>query len=201
MVLEAFWPGDESKARASLRTTLSIVRKLLCPDGELDPLSRQAGGLSIVSEVPIWFDYREFCQQIEQGKNVEPTQPERAMECYRAAVRLYRGPFLEGIYQDWALLIREETERALAHALRRLALASLSGRQWAQAHEYAYRGLKSDPLNRKFCEMTLQALIGLKRHHDALVIFENCRQALEMELSIEPTTEMLRLRELAKIGL
>ena len=201
IVLETFWPGDESKARASLRTTLSIVRKYLCPEGELDPIVRQAGGILIKTEIPIWFDYREFCQQIEQGKAIEADRPEKAMENYRASVRLYRGHFLENFYEDWALLVREESELSYAFALRRLASARLVGQQWAEAHEYAYCGLRNDPLSSKFCEMTMEALIGMKRHQDAIKVFEECRATLESELGVEPTIEMLRFCELAKIGM
>ena len=201
-IFDLFWPGDESKARANLRTTLSIIRKLLSPESDVDPVVRQAGGLSLSGEVPVWFDYREFNTLIERARASETAErPERAVECYRAAVRLYRGPFLENVYEEWTLLIREESERAYIHALERLAGAAIANRQWAQAHEYAERGRRHDGLNTKFCETAMEALLGLERYPEVLALYQEAEAELQREMQIEPTTEMMKLRELAKLHL
>ena len=199
-LLELFWPGDESKARATLRTTLSYLRKLVCPDGAFDPLPRQANALCLSPEIPVWFDYREFDLLVQRGKSTEESSPERAMECFRSAVRLYRGPFLESVYEDWALEAREQAELAYEHCLRYLASGSLAAKNWAQAYEYAARGLRRDPLSQAFCEMTMQAQIGLQRHRDALQTYEQTRAVLQQELDAEPSIEMMRYREMAKLG-
>lgn len=200
-LLELFWPGDEQKARATLRTTLSYLRKLVCPDGSFDPLPRQASGLTLSAELPVWFDFREFTQLVRRGRELELGAPEQSMECYRSAVRLYRGPFLENVYEDWALEAREETERAYEQCLEFLSVGSLKSNNWGQAYEYASRGLRKDPLSQPFCEMTMQALLGLARHRDALSVYEQSEVALRNELGAEPSIEMLRLREMAKLGL
>jgi DNA-binding SARP family transcriptional activator len=201
-IFDLFWPGEESRARASLRTTLSILRKLLCPEGDVDPLVRQAGGLSLAGEVPVWFDYREFTALIHRGKAAAAGgRPERAVESFRAAVRLYRGPFLENVYEDWTLLIREEAELAYSHALETLAAAAVSNRQWAQAHDYAQRGWRHNSLSTRFCELTMEALIGLERYQETVVMYEEGESVLKRELEIEPTTQMVRLREIAKLKL
>lgn len=199
-LLELFWPGDESKARATMRTTLSYLRKLVSPDGELDPLPRQANALCLSPDIPVWFDYREFESLVQRGKSTAESSPERTMECFRSAVRLYRGPFLESIYEDWALEAREQAELAYEHCLGYLASGSLAVKNWGQAYEYAARGLRRDPLSLTFCEMTMQAQIGLQRHRDALATYEQCRMALLQELGAEPSIEMMRCRELAKLG-
>ena len=200
-LLELFWPGSESKARATLRTTLSYLRKLLFPDGSFDPFSRQAGGILLASELPVWFDYREFDGLVKRGGSLERSAPEQSMECYRSAVRLYRGAFLESFYEDWVVVIREQVEQSYSHCLNYLAAGSLKLQNWNQGYEYASRGLRRDPLSEAFCEMTMQALLGLRRHQDALGVYEQCRSALQQELGTEPSIEMMRFRELAKLGL
>lgn len=200
-VLELFWPGEEARARASLRTTLSYLRKLVCPGGDVDPLIRQANGLRFSEEVPVWFDHREFEALIERAKSLESSNPSRALEAFRSAVRLYRGPFLENVYDDWALEVRQAAELSYEHALRYLATANLAAKSWAQAYEYAARGLRRDPLSQPFCELTMQALLGLQRPHDALQAFEQCRALLRQELDLEPSTDMLRYREMARMHL
>ncbi len=200
-LVELFWPGDESKARASLRTNLSYLRKLLCPDGKLDPFLRQAGGLVLSDEISIWFDFREFDQLVSNGKRATANSPDRTGDCFRSAVRLYRGPFLENIYEDWALQVRDQASLAYEHCLNYLATTGLSEGNWAQAFEYATRGLRRDPLSQSFCEMTMQAQIGLQRYHDALKTFEQCESAIRLELELEPSTDMIRYRETAKLSL
>jgi two-component SAPR family response regulator len=200
-LLELFWPGDESKARATLRTTLSYLRRLLVPDGSIDPLPRQANALSLASGIPVWFDHREFEAFVQRGRSLAESHPDRAVECFRSAVRLYRGPFLENVYEDWAIQAREQAELAYESCLTFLAFRSLQARNWAQAYEYSARGLRRDPLSVAFCEMAMQAQIGLQRHREALQTYERCRLALEQELGAEPSIEMMRYREMARLGI
>ena len=200
-LLELFWPGDEQKGRATLRTTLSYLRKLVCPDGRFDPLPRQASGLTLSPELPLWFDYREFQQFVRRGRGLEASAPLEGAESYRQAVRLYRGPFLENVFEDWALEAREQAERDYEDCLSFLCSVSVKAKNWAQAYEFASRGLRKDPLSHSFCEMTMRALIGLSRQRDALSVFEQSEQTLRRELDTEPSIEMIRLREMAKLGL
>ena len=198
---ELFWPGPEEKAKASLRTALSYLRKLLVPEGVQEPFSRQAGGLALAEEVSVWFDYREFERLVKRGRSFVKNHPERTMECYRTAVKLYRGPFLENIYEEWALSLREQTEVLFEECLHFLARESVSAQNWGEALEHSSRGIRRDPLSQPFCESAMRAMLELGRHHDALQLFEQCKTALQKELDMEPSIEMIKLRELARLNL
>ncbi len=200
-ILELFWPGDEAKGRASLRTALSYLRKLIYPEHPEDPFERQASGLALSSQVSVWFDFREFGQLVRRGRELAQDNPQRALESFRAAVKLHRGPFLENVYEDWALQYREQSEQQFEESLMYLARTCLSGKQWAEAYEHSGRGLRKDPLSQPFCEVAMQALIEMGRTHEALELFERCSAALDRELQLEPSIEMLRCRELARLNL
>lgn len=197
---DTFWPGDVQRARASIRTTLSYLRKLLCPDGKLDPLLRHADAVYLAEEVPVWFDLREYDRLVKRGQSLEETATERAMECYRAAVRLYRGEFLENFYEEWVLEIRNQAELQYGHLLNRLINHASASGNWGQALEYSARGLRRDPINTDHCEVAMRSLVELRRSKDALDMFEESARALK-EDELEPTIEMLKLREMAKLGL
>lgn len=203
LLIEQFWPGDETKGRMSLRSNLYYLRKLIAPE-ELnlpDPIERRAPGLSISKEIPIWFDYWEFNSLIERGKGLTDSLPQRAIEFFRSACRLYRGPFLENIYDDWALTVREQCQADISAALQFLARQSLAIESWAEAHEHALRGLHCNELDQPFYELDMLALIKLGRQHEALRLYEQASTLLERELSLEPSIEMIRLRELAKLNI
>ncbi len=197
---ELFWPGPLNKGMASLRTAVSYLRKLLSHEQLNDPFSRQASGIGLSDQMNVWFDFREFQRFIKKGKAQVSSNADRAMDCYRSAVKLYQGPFLENIYEDWALDVREQAELAFENCLRFLAQESLAAGNWAECLEHSGRGLRRGPLDQPFCEMTMRALIELGRHHEAIQTFEQCQAVLERELDLEPSIDMIRLREMARLN-
>ncbi len=199
-LLEMFWPGDEQSGRASLRNALTHLRKLLTPNGGPELFQRTAAGLSLTRSLQVWFDYREFQSLVAQGRKALAASPQRTVECYRAAVRLHRGPFLENIYEDWALVVRQETDEALQECLRFLVEQCAAAGAWAESYEHANHALRRDDLNQPFYEMAMRALIELGRHHDALTLFDKGKSRLLSELEMEPSIEMLRLREHARLN-
>jgi two-component SAPR family response regulator len=199
-LLEHFWPGDENKGRTSLRSAMSYLRKLLSPDSPAEPFERQASGISVAKWVNVWFDYREFEQLVAQGQTHQGFNPQRAVECFRGAVKLCRGPFLENIYEDWALEVRERSEQLLESCLRFLGEQCLAAESWAEAYEHASRALRRDDLSQPFYEMAMKALIELGRHHDAITLFEQGKVRLHRELELEPSIEMMRLRQMAHLN-
>lgn len=199
-LLEMFWPGDEQSGRASLRNAMTHLRKLLTPNGGPELFQRTAAGLSLTKSLQIWFDYREFQNLVGQGKKALSASPQRTVECYRAAVRLHRGPFLENIYEDWALVVRQETDEALQECLQFLVQQCAAAGAWDESYEHATHALRRDELNQPFYEMAMRALLELGRHHDAIALFEKGKSRLLSELEMEPSIEMLRLREHARLN-
>jgi DNA-binding response OmpR family regulator len=199
-LLEIFWPGDEAKSRQSLRHAISYLRKEISRDGPCEPFERTAAGLGLSKDVSVIFDYHEFEQQIAQGKQLKTSNPARAVECFRSAAKLYRGPFLENIYEDWALEAREQAETMLSDCLTYLAEQCLASESWAEALEHSQRGIRRDNLSQPFYEMAMRALIGLGRHHEAIALFEQGRALFQRELDLEPSIEMIRLKQMALLN-
>lgn len=200
-LLETFWPGPEEKARASLRAALSYLRKVLVPDGLFDPFERKSNCLWINPELSIWYDLTEFQRLIRAGNSQKESHPDRALDSYRKAVQLYRGPFLENVYDDWALQIRTNSEQAFENAALSLAAQNLETENWAESQEFASLILRQDPCNQPVYEISMKALMGLGRHHDALNLFDHAKRVLWKELEIEPSIDLIKLRELARLNI
>lgn len=113
-LLEIFWPeADPDRGRDSLVTALSSIRGCLraagaAPNDFLNAdksIARWAGDTSV--------DAVRFAELAAREKDASAS---------RAAVRLYRGDFLEGDYDDWAVGERERLstlyETVLARAVR-----------------------------------------------------------------------------------
>ena len=47
----------------------------------------------------------------------------------------------------------------------------------------------------------MEALLGLERYPEVLALYQEAEAELQREMQIEPTTEMMKLRELAKLHL
>ena len=199
-LLETFWPGPEEKGRASLRAALSYLRKVLVPDNVFDPFERKSNGININPQLSVWYDLTEFQRLVRAGDTFTESHPERALDSYRKAVQLYRGPFLENVYDEWALQVRTQAERAFERAAHSLASQNLAAENWAESQEFASLILRQDPCNQPLYEISMKALIGLGRHHDALSLFDSAKRILWQELEIEPSIELIKQRELARLN-
>ncbi|MBI3927703.1 MAG: response regulator [Armatimonadetes bacterium] len=201
-IIEDFWPGSPEKGRRSVYSASSRLRKALRPDGETDYLLRTAQGLQLNPALPLWHDLTVFCEAIRQGDLEEAAgRVGEALALFRRAVTLYRAPFLEGCYMEWALEVRTRTERAglaAAHSATRLCLQQ--GR-YAEAVDFGLRALEWDPCFQQVYEMTMEAYLSQGRPEEAARIFEQARRVLRQELGLEPSIELMRLHQRALLSL
>ncbi|GAC1304700.1 MAG: hypothetical protein NVSMB19_15700 [Vulcanimicrobiaceae bacterium] len=111
-LIETFWPDADSKrGRDSLNTALSLLRRALRAAG-CDPRASLGATHSVVRwKARTWFDVLRLSELARTP----------AVGALDEALRLYRGDFLEGIYDDWAVALRESAandfETILARAL------------------------------------------------------------------------------------
>ncbi|MBI2264935.1 MAG: winged helix-turn-helix domain-containing protein [Armatimonadetes bacterium] len=124
-IMETFWPGDPEKAQNSLYSTLHRLRKALEKKGDgslADPVLHQGKGYGFNTDIQHSFDVEEFESSYEKGARLwESRQRGDAAAHFQRADRLYGGEFLEGVYEDWALAVRERLERKYLDVLVYLA--------------------------------------------------------------------------------
>lgn len=203
-LLEEFWPKANEKAKNNLNTAVSLIRQLLRDSyPNRDPLQRTVEMLGINPELPVWHDVEELERAYAKGRQaLEAGRTETAMSCFRRVARLYRAPYLESCYMDWALERRARLEIVVSEALHRLMTSLLAQHLHSQAAEYALRLLGMQPDNVEAHEVLMQAYIGLGKPQKAVQHFESYKRQRSMEGSLdEPATELLRVYHMARYGI
>ncbi|MGC9399436.1 MAG: ATP-binding protein [Anaerolineae bacterium] len=178
-----FWgERPEQKARHSLSTALWRLRRSL-PDEEV--ILSDHHTVQLDPQADLWLDVDAFEELVER---------EDASDL-QAAVALYRGPFLDGFYDDWVINERYRLEALYLDALARLMSAYEDQGQHASALTTALRLLKEDPLREDAHRAAMRAYCRLGRRNAALEQYRRCRERVQAELDAEPMPETATLHQ------
>lgn len=156
-IVELLWPDDEiENGQRSLRVSLASLRSQLEPPGTPFNSVLIADRRSIrLNPQVISTDVSAFEAAARAAAEIEG-DAERA-SALKQAVDLYRGPFLPGFYDDWAIMERERLEQVYIEVLNRLPGALAEAGDLGSAIDYAHRRVAADSLSEEaHCE-----LIGL----------------------------------------
>jgi len=204
VAMEHFWPGDMVKGKRSLATALSMIRSALRrEDGQEAPeLFHRSQGMLALEAREVWHDVDEFESLYRQARAAdEGGDTERAVAAYRRLVQIYRGPFMEGCYLDWALAERERLEQTAVDSMTRLAqLYQLQGRPRESA-ECAEKALLLVPESQDLHLLLMRAHMALGRPDQAVRQYEVCRKILDRDLGIEPSLALVEAYHRARLGL
>lgn len=203
LLIEEFWPQLGETAARNLYQTLTIVRRVLQPpnwSGRLKHIERGSGGLHLTQNLPIWIDLSELQHSKDEAERLESSgNVLEAVGHLESIARLYRGPFLEGCYMDWAVERRRALQSQLLESLLRLMTHRGARGEFSQALEAADVALRVDPCCQPAHQGKMEALVGLNRPEEAVRQFHLCEKVLAEELSVEPNTDLLRTLQIAKL--
>ena len=199
LLADLFWPErPESRARASLRSTLSRLRSALADRSVRSPfIVASRDTISFGQESAYWLDARVFQQLVHQG------DPASLAE----ATTLYRGEFLEGFFlddspgfEDWAGLERERLHRQALKALREMARSSQERGDLEAACHWVRWALKLEPWQEEDHRLLMRLLAESGERTAALEQYRTCRRLLAEELGVEPDPETESLRNSIRDG-
>lgn len=193
-IIDDFWPDSGEGGRSSLNVCVFHLRKVLRPKDwpeELDYIQRDAMGLQLNPQLPVWHDVNEVLALATPEAN--PT--EETVGRWKKAVDLYRGPYLETCYMDWAVTTRESLELTILTCLRSLLEVLVSQQRAPETLEYANRLLELD----KYCQeghlAAMKAHLWQGRPEASIKQFEQCKKLLARELQIEPSIALLEAHQ------
>lgn len=194
-LMEEFWPGPADRAKRSLyQATYNLRRTLKDPDSPgTDYIRRERGRLSLNPDLPVWNDFKELEEALNGGCHSD----NKAM--LSRALRLYRSPYLEQCYMDWAVSTRGSLELRVMEALEWLARDYLKNQEPEAGYRYARQLHGMDPLNQSGQLLAMEGLIAQKDIKGALGHFDACADLLRRELNLEPSLELLKLQQVAKM--
>lgn len=204
VVLEHFWPGDMVKGKRSVAVALTHVRTALRPEGSqsIPELFHRSHGMLCLESRTVWHDVDEFESAYRQARTQDDAgDGEQAVAAYSRLVQIYRGPFMDGCYMDWALVERGRLEQMAVNAITRLAqLFQLQGRPRESA-ECAEKALILTPESQELHLLLMRAYIALGRPEQAVRQYEVCRKILESDLGIEPSLSLVEAYHRARLGI
>jgi DNA-binding SARP family transcriptional activator len=175
---EALWPDALEGARAVLQTTVSRVRKAFrAVDPALpDPVAHDRTGYRIPEAYAIDSDVRRFeglCKAEDEASLQE-------------ALALYRGPFLEGLSDDWVESRRRSLDGLFFEAMDRLATVLEETDRATEAVRLYERVLEREPCREQSQVGLLRALARSGRRDEAVRRYHDCVRALKKILGVGP---------------
>lgn len=199
-ILESFWPGSVQKGRNCLYWSTSTLRQALKVEGfEMDPIVRTGSGLQLNPEIPRWHDlelFEKLADSVRKGSTNAYN-----IEEYLHVLDLYRGPYLEGAYYDWAVNDRHRLEVQAAELLSRFIDWTLQKQRFSNTLDYALRLLDIDPSQTEAHLAVMKAWLGMGKAKEALEQFERAEKLLRTEYDEEPSIAMLEYRQRALMAL
>jgi ABC-type oligopeptide transport system substrate-binding subunit/DNA-binding SARP family transcriptional activator len=178
---ELFWGNrPERKARRSLTTALWHIRRCITEEGLIlsDPQTVQFDPQS-----DPWVDVDEF-ESLVSRDDVASLQ---------SGVALYRGDFLDGFYDEWAISQRYRLETMFCEALARLMMGQETTGDHESALAIGLRLLEQDRLREDAHRLTMRTYCRLGRRNAALEQYRRCREIVQEELGAEPMVETTEL--------
>ncbi len=202
-LLEAFWPEDLEKGRRNLYTATSYLRGNLNPGRKkLDYILRSPAGMQLNRQLPVWDDLSELEKGLQKSQLARQSgNPEAAVEALDKVVQLYRGPFLEGCYFEWAVQRRHQLEQRFQDSLLFLAEERIKQTRHFEAIELALRALELDPCCQEACRLLMRGYLETGRAEEAVRAFQQVRHWIARELEMEPSLELLELHQRALLSL
>jgi len=168
--------AEEGRRRISDR--LWLLRHAL-PDLPLQ-IGREEVGLPAAAR---WLDVEQFLAGIQSGE-------ERSI---LAAIELYRGDLLPGVFDEWLLVEREGLYLRYANALHQMASLRSERGDHAGALPMLQRLALLDPLDEPVTRLLMRAYLALGRRGLALAAFERFQETLRRELGADPEPATLAL--------
>ncbi len=196
---ELLWPEAEPDASArNLRTTIHRLRRVL--DGSAAPGTptgylRAEGDALVLAPAgdrppdETWLDATTFEQAARAA-----LAGQDAAAC-RAALTRYGGDYLpDDPYDTWAAPLRDALRRRYLDLL--LHLAALCGARgaWEEAEDLLRRALAAEPGHEDAAASLMGLLAAAGRRGEALRVYQALATALEDELDVAPTAEIVALR-------
>jgi DNA-binding SARP family transcriptional activator/predicted ATPase len=203
----------QSRARANLRDALSDLNRVLSQHLEInqhlvafvdDAQSRD--GCSWIDAVLFQRDIDEVHQSFRSTPSAAMLPAELAAKL-EAALKLYRGEFLDGFYvrraalfEEWVIGQRELLHQSAVEALQILTEYYSVRGDYQTAQSHAAHMLRLDPWREEGYRQLMRLLSLSGEQSAALKQYETCRQVLMDELGLEPGPDTTSLYEAIRAG-
>lgn len=199
------WPNNEEQAaRNNLRVALADLRRVL-GEGATPVLQTTRLTVQFNAASDATLDVLAFQQLIETSNKHQHASLLSCARCLNhleQAVALYTGEFLQGfnlpdssVFDEWALIQREQLHQMALEALAVLATACEQAEDHAAQCRYARRQIELEPWREGAHAQLMRGLWASGQRAAALEQYDACCRILDAELGLGPSPELRALYE------
>lgn len=196
-IIETFWGDtDPDVVLKNFHPTVSHIRKALNSNQplKLNFLLYRDGAYLLNPELTYSIDIEDFDRLLAEGEAARRAkQTDLCVARFEAAIKLYRGEFMLGCYDDWAEEQRAYYLEQYLHMLETLVVEALNAEEWSRSLHLAQQILRVDAFREDIHCLVMRAhsaqgnLVAVREHYEKL------RGLLRKELSIEPSAETQKI--------
>lgn len=193
------WPdASPVQLRRSFHVTLHHLRRVL---GRPEWIIFENQHYAFNRSLAYWFDVEAFEANLAEARRFQPHERAQAIPYLEAAVKLYRGDFLEdSVDGDWYLLRREELGRMILDALLTLGQLLFAAGGYTEAADIYRQAIAHDNLLEAAHRELLRCYARLGERGQALRHYQTLVELLYDELGLPPSPETTALFERLRRG-
>ncbi len=182
------WPETTTvHAKKRLRQVLWQLHSALDSHAEVPVLQITADQVQINPEAGIWLDVAAFEKAFAGVQGITGQQLDtRHVQALNAAIQLYRGPLLDGCYEEWCLDERERLQNIYLAMLEKLMCYSDCQHDYEAGIQYGKQILACDRVHERTYRRLMRLYYLNGDRANALRIYELCSHALNEELGVKP---------------
>ncbi|HYY58455.1 MAG TPA: BTAD domain-containing putative transcriptional regulator, partial [Pyrinomonadaceae bacterium] len=200
-IIDTFWgEADFEVVEKNFHPTVSHIRKALNSNQPLKQkfLLYRDGDYLLNPEFSYRIDTEEFDRLVAEGEAARRAREfERCIETYERAIALYRGPFMQGSYEDWVEEQRSYYSEQHLRMLEALAAVAQKMEEWPRSLDLAQRILQADPFREDIHCLMMRAHAALGNRVAVKEQYENLKRLLRKELGVDPASDTQKIfREL-----
>jgi LuxR family transcriptional regulator, maltose regulon positive regulatory protein len=196
-LIDIFWgEADFDAVARNFHPTVSHIRKALNSNQPLKQnfLLYREGDYLLNPAFTYQIDTEEFDRLVAEGEAARRRgEHDRALACYEEAVKLYRGEFMQGCYDEWVEEPRSYYREQYLQLLEALVLAAQKDAEWMRSLQLAQLVLHEDPFREDIYCLVMRAHAAQGNRSAVKEQYDTLRKLLRNELGIEPTLETQKL--------
>ena len=178
-MIDTFWQDSENPANALKFAIFRLRNGLKKIDGLNDEfIMTSSNGYQMNEELNIVIDTEEFEKDILEAKH------NNDINLFEKALKLYNGPYLEGIDASWAQIDRGYYSSLALDSYNTLANRYIDNKKIKEAIAICEKGLSFDDLDEQLITSYLRALVLNQNYNQAMTFYQHINKKYKEVLGI-----------------
>lgn len=196
-IIDIFWgEADFEAVMRNFHPTVSHIRKALNRNEPFKQnfLLYREGDYLLNPEIAFYLDTEEFDRLVAKGESARRAGAhECALAHYEEALKLYRGEFMQGSYDEWVEEQRTYYRAQYLQLLEALIFAAQTSAEWLRALQLTQQVLREDPFREDIHCVVMRAHAAQGNRSAVKEQYNTLHKLLRDELGIEPAGETQKL--------